>query len=79
MGSVGLVVAFMTANTAANTPARSAIARNSTVLTQRPALMNFFFDESGTLSHSHVHYSVATLVYFYSHSDSTVLSLTSIV
>lgn len=83
MGSVGLVVTFMTANTAANTPARSSTAKNSIELTQRPALMNFFSDESGTLSDSQVQYSVATLIwpvlYFYSHTDSTVLSLTCVV
>jgi hypothetical protein len=61
MGSVGLAVAFMTANTVASTPARSATARNSTELTQRPALMNFFSEEPGTLSHSHVQHSIVFL------------------
>jgi hypothetical protein len=83
MGSVGLVVAFMTANTAANTPARSASARNNTELTQRPALMNFLSDEAGTLLKSRVQYGVATLVWtvvhLYRHIDSTVLSLTRII
>lgn len=40
IGSTGLVVVLTTANTAANTPARSATVRNSTQLTQSPALMN---------------------------------------
>lgn len=51
IGSTGLVVVLTTANTAASTPARSATVRNSTQLTQSPALMNFLSGKSATHSH----------------------------
>jgi hypothetical protein len=48
IGSTGLVVVLMTANTAVSTPARSATARNNKQLTQIPAFMNFLSGESAT-------------------------------
>jgi len=55
----------MTANTAVNTAARSATARNNEQLTQIPAFMNFLCGEPATSQwyHIYIRYSVATFTW----------------
>lgn len=71
IGSTGLVVVLTTANNAANTPARSATVRNSTQLTQSPALMNFLSKLSKSATHSHWEWCGVT-----SHRESTRTGMT---
>ena len=70
--STGLVVVLMTANSAVNTAARSATARNNKQLTQIPAFMNFLSSEPATSQWCHIYrqYGVATFtwtVHCYTH------------
>ena len=65
LGSTGLVVILTAANSAVNTAARSATARNNTQLTQIPAFMNFLSGESATSQWCQIYrwYNVATFTW----------------
>jgi len=65
IGSTGLVVVLMTANTAVSTAARSATARNNKQLTQIPAFMNFLSGTAATSQWCHIYrrYSVVTFTW----------------
>jgi len=65
IGSTGLVVVLMTANSAVSTAVRSATARKNKQLTQIPAFMNVLSCEPATSQWCHVYrwYSVATFTW----------------